>query len=238
MEPWLAAALIVLLASSLQAATGFGFSVMATPFLLLVYPAHAAVQINIILSLLISLIMVPRVGGDIDRPLLLRLVKGAVFGAPVGLAVFVFLDAGWLKLVAGIFILSLTALLVLQATVKQSAVRDGVAGGLSGVLTASLGMPGPPLLLYFAGTGMDRSILRATTLAFFLFAYSASLVLQIVVGAATADIWLKALALSPVAVAGVMLGQLLFRWINQQAFRVITYLILGITGVHLLRSAL
>lgn len=238
MEAWFIASLIVLFASSLQAATGFGFSVMATPFLLLVFEAHTAIQVNIILSLLISVVMVPRIGSTIDKLLLFRLIKGAVIGAPIGLGVFVFVDANILKIVTSVLILFLTGLLVFKVTIKQTPLKDNTAGGLSGILTASLGMPGPPLLLYFAGANMDKSVLRSTTLAFFLFIYAASLLLQILSGSSNAVTWLTALALAPVAGLGILLGQLLFRYINQQVFLVITYLILGATGTHLLVNSL
>lgn len=238
METWLAPSLIVLAASSLQAATGFGFSVMATPFLLLVFEAHTAIQINIILSLLISVVMVPRIGSEIDKALLFRLVKGAVIGAPVGLGIFVFLDATLLKIVTSIIILFLTGLLILNFTIKQSSRKDATAGGFSGILTTSLGMPGPPLLLYFVGAEMDKSVLRSTTLAFFLFVYSSSLLLQVMTGSSNIKTWLTALALAPVALAGIALGQFLFRYINQRAFLIITYVILGATGTHLLVNSL
>lgn len=238
METWFVASLIVLIASSLQAATGFGFSVMATPFLLLVFEAHTAIQINIILSLLISVVMVPRIGGAIDRVLLFRLIKGAVAGAPMGLVLFVFLDANVLKLVTSILILFLTGLLILNATIKQGPLKDHAAGGFSGILTASLGMPGPPLLLYLAGARMDKAVLRSTTLAFFLFVYAASLLLQILSGASSSETWLTSLALAPVAGIGIALGQYLFRFINQRIFLLITYSILGVTGTHLLMNSL
>lgn len=238
MDSWLIASLIVLFASSLQAATGFGFSVMATPFLLLVFETHTAIQINIILSLLISVVMIPQVGAAINKSLLFRLLKGAIIGAPVGLGAFVYLDPYYLKIVISMLMLFLTALLVFNFRIKQSSLKDNTAGGLSGMLTVSLGMPGPPLLLYFAGAKMEKAVLRGTTLAFFLFVYSASLLLQITTGASNAEVWLTALSLTPVAAAGIVLGQYMFRYINQKIFSLITYFILGVTGTHLLISAL
>lgn len=238
MEVWLVASLIVLFASSLQAATGFGFSVMATPFLMLVFEAHIAIQVNIILSLLISLIMVPQITHSIDTRLLVRLVKGAIIGAPIGFGVFVYLSGDKLKLAIGMLILLLTALLIARATIEQSPLRDNTAGGLSGILTMSLGMPGPPLLLYFAGTKMDSATLRCTVLAFFLFVYAASLLLQIISGSLSLQIFLSTLALAPIAGLGSILGQFLFRIIDQRRFRLITFAILAVTGIHLLVEAI
>ena len=238
MEAWPLASVIVFFASSLQAATGFGFSVMATPFLLMVFDAHTAIQINIILSLLISVIMLPQIRHAINRPLLTRLLTGSLLGTPIGLGIFMYLDPYYLKLVISLLILVLTALLILNFRIKQTFLKDNTAGGVSGILTASLGMPGPPLLLYFAGTRMEKAALRSTTLAFVLFVYAASLLLQMTTGTSSLDIWKTALSLAPVAVVGIIVGQYMFRHINQKIFTLITYLILGITGSHLLMTTL
>lgn len=73
----LALTTIVFVASTLQAATGFGFAILATPFLLLLFDAHNAIQLNIILSLLISLIMIYNVHNEINIKILGRLIRGA-----------------------------------------------------------------------------------------------------------------------------------------------------------------
>ncbi len=88
------AAAIVLLASVLQACTGFGFSILATPFLLLVYDAREAIQINIILSILISLWLVPRLASTVDKRRFRRLVIGSAIGSVAGIALYVYADAG------------------------------------------------------------------------------------------------------------------------------------------------
>ncbi len=237
MESLLIASAVVLLASMLQSCTGFGFSIMATPFLLLVYEPRMAIQINIILSVLISAAMLPRVAGAIDRVLLVRLIKGGALGAPIGIAVFLFLDVHVLKLIVSILILVLTALLIFKFSVKQTSPRDHVAGGFSGLFTTSIGIPGPPLLLYFSGARMDKAVLRSTTLAFFLFIYAISLAMQIGFGSSDRQTWIMALVLSPVVALGMVLGQIAFKYINQSIFQIITYVILIATGSYLLASA-
>ena len=85
---------------------------------------------------------------------------------------------------------------------------------------------------------MEKAALRSTTLAFVLFVYAASLLLQMTTGTSNLAIWKIALSLAPVAVIGIMAGQYMFRHINQKIFTLITYLILGITGSHLLITTL
>ncbi|MEG6616713.1 sulfite exporter TauE/SafE family protein [Peptococcaceae bacterium 1198_IL3148] len=226
MEMLVLSSLIVFLASILQASTGFGFSIMATPFLLLIYEAHDAIQINIILSLLISFVMITKIWQDVDKERLISLVKGSIIGAPIGVAVFVYADVQMLKIVISILILVLTFLLMLNFSIKKSKGKDITAGGISGLLTTSLGMPGPPLLLYFTGVGTEKAILRSTTLAFYVFIYTVSLVMQIVFYGTTKVVWTSSLMSVPLVLLGIVLGQMLFKYVNQVMFRRITYVIL------------
>ncbi|HEX5564510.1 MAG TPA: TSUP family transporter, partial [Sporosarcina sp.] len=71
---------IILLASILQTGTGFGFSIVATPFLLLLFEARDAIQINLLLSLVISLAMYRKVKGDIDMGVMRRFIGGSFIG--------------------------------------------------------------------------------------------------------------------------------------------------------------
>src|SRR5690625_7919567 len=71
---------IVLVASLLQTSTGYGFSIIGTPFLLLIYPAHTAIQINIILSICLSAFMIFKIRKEVDHSLLVRLIKGSILG--------------------------------------------------------------------------------------------------------------------------------------------------------------
>lgn len=227
-------AAIVLLASILQVSTGFGFSIMATPFLLMIFLPNEAIQINIILSLLISVSLIWKIRHDIDIRLLKRVVVGSVEGVPLGILVFMTMDINALKLGLGILLLLLTLLLMCNFKIQRTSARDFVVGGLSGVLTTSIGMPGPPLLLYFTGTDTDKSKLRATTLAFYLFIYAISLVSQILIAGTHQTVWTSSLLALPVVFLGLFLGQVVFKWLHPRLFKVLTYILLIGTGIYLL----
>lgn len=226
--------LIILIASILQTSTGFGFSILATPFLLLLFGVSDAIQINLILSLIISAALISKIRNDIDFGILKRLTVGSIAGMPIGIAVFVVADMQKLKLGISLVILLLTVLLILSLRIRRTDGRDFLFGGLSGSLTTSIGMPGPPLLLYFSGTGTQKEKLRGTTLAFYLFIYSVSLLLQIVFAGSNRTVWVSSAAAIPVVLLGLFLGQRLFHRIDQRTFRYVTYAILLFTGVYLL----
>lgn len=225
---------VILVASILQTSTGFGFSIMATPFLLLLFEAREAIQINLILSLVISCALILKIKKDVDIGILKRFITGSLLGVPTGISIFLWLDMTWLKLSVSILILVLTVLLMLRFRIRQTKQRDFAIGGLSGAFTTSIGMPGPPILLYFSSTSTGKEKLRGTTLAFYLFIYSMSLVIQVIVAGTNKVIWLSSLQALPLVIIGLFLGQVMFKWINQTVFRLLTYVLLLFTGIYLL----
>lgn len=234
MDTFIVFFIIILFASILQTSTGFGFSIMATPFLLLLFEPREAIQINLILSLVISLALISKIKQDIDFGVLKRLIVGSLAGLPIGITIFTWIDMTLLKLFVSVLILALTILLILNYQISQTNKRDFTVGGFSGALTTSIGMPGPPLLLYFSGTNTSKDVLRATTLAFYLFIYLISLVIQVIFAGTSKLVWTSSLEALPVVIIGLIAGQLLFKRINQRIFRIITYTLLLFTGLYLL----
>ncbi|WPK11858.1 sulfite exporter TauE/SafE family protein [Lysinibacillus louembei] len=234
METILFFACILFVASVLQTSTGFGFSIMATPFLLMLLLPQEAIQINIILSLFISLSLIWKIRATIDFTILKRLTIGSIAGVPFGIMLFISIDIEMFKLGIAILLLLLTLLLILNFRVKPTPVRDFIVGGLSGLLTTSIGMPGPPLLLYFTGTNTEKAKLRATTLAFYLFIYLISLIAQICFTGTSLFIWQSSIYAIPIVLFGLYVGQIIFKWLNQNAFKILTYILLSFTGIYLL----
>ncbi|MUV37873.1 hypothetical protein JNUCC1_01679 [Lentibacillus sp. JNUCC-1] len=125
----MAADLIVLAASFLQSSTGYGFSIIGTPFLLFMYPVHTAIQINIVLSICLSAFMIFKIRKEVDQTLLMRLIKGSGAGLVCGIFIYLFADIQLLKMLVGVLILMVTTLLVFQVTFIRTKNRDFAAGG-------------------------------------------------------------------------------------------------------------
>ncbi|EEM84357.1 hypothetical protein bthur0011_14450 [Bacillus thuringiensis serovar huazhongensis BGSC 4BD1] len=226
------------MASILQASTGFGFSIMATPFLLMLFLPQEAIQINIILSLIISISLIWKIRMDVDFVLLKRFIFGSIVGVPFGILIFISVNINTFKLAVSILLLLLTLLLICNVKVRSTQSRDFIVGGLSGLLTTSIGMPGPPLLLYFTGTDTEKEKLRGTTLAFYLFIYFISLVTQILFTGTNKTIWESSFYAIPIVFLGLFIGQIIFKWFNQRIFKIFTYILLSCTGMYLLIESL
>lgn len=144
------------------------------------------------------------------------------------------IDISTFKIIISIILLLLTLMLIFNVRFKTTTARDYIVGGISGLLTISIGMPGPPLLIYFAGTKTVKEKTRATTLAFYLFIYFISLVSQMLFTGTDLSIWRSSLYAIPAVFIGLIIGQVLFKHLNQKVFGVFTYILLGCTGIFLL----
>lgn len=222
----------MLVASILQAGTGFGFAIIALPFLILIFPAHEAIQLNIILCTFISILMTYKTRNKVNKEILKRLISGSLVGILPGLIIFIFLDVKLLKILVSILILVSTGLLITKVTLKQSNKKEYITGSLSGLLTCSIGMPGPPLMIYFSGAKIDKAILRSTTMAYFIFICSISLIFQMAISSLSKNILLSILWSMPFMLFGIYLGERLYTRLNQQLFYKIIYLLLIFTGTY------
>lgn len=112
MDEWLFASAIVFLASALQCITGFGFAIMATPFLLLVFDSRDNIQMSIILSFFIAIVLTPKIRHHIHYGLLKRLILGSILGVPLGLWFFAHVSLDILKMTVSLVILTVAFFLL------------------------------------------------------------------------------------------------------------------------------
>lgn len=249
MQEWMLASAIVLFASALQALTGFGFAIIATPLLLLIFNSLDSIQISILLSFLIAVILIPKVKQGIEYCLFRRLALGSVVGIPFGIVIFSLISIDNLKMVIGVIVLVITSFsLYNQYINRTNETLNGkttvqfspntywelLVGFLSGIFTASVGMPGVPLVLYFVATGIPKETIRSTTLAFFGVVYIFCIIMQMVTVKIAVSVVANSLFLVPSAILGVIIGHWLFPKVDQSLFLLITNIILVYTAVYML----
>ncbi|SDO38432.1 Uncharacterized membrane protein YfcA [Paenibacillus sp. yr247] len=226
---WTLTFLIIVLAALIQACTGFGFAIIAIPLLILLYPAHYTITLSVLLSFISSLSTLPRVRKDIDIVLLKPLITGSLLGLPLGGILYYIADVMWLKLIVGISIIAAAVFMMLRISIPLG--NGKRIGFLSGFLTSSVGMPGPPIVLYLISKRVDKNIFRGTSMAFYCLVYLVSLILQLASGRFETDL-LQDLLLIPAIFIGQAIGITLHNKINQTWFRRVTFLLLLATGVN------
>ncbi len=239
LSPWLlvAAAVVVLVSSAVQSATGFGFSIVAIPFLVMLLGVRDGVVVNLVLSMIANLAVTVRVREHCAVPIAAPMVAGSLFGLVPGILLLHHADVRFLKF-------SIAAVVTFVAIVLLSGVRfrfreqrsSSVATGVaSGFLAGSVGLAGPPLTVYLAGLDLSKARYRATMAGYFAMLNVVLVPAQVVVANAYGVVWWSLLLLPAVAL-GSWCGERIFRRLGEGPFiRAVTLMILvaGLGGLAL-----
>jgi uncharacterized membrane protein YfcA len=239
---------VTLVAAVVHGAVGFGFTLLAVTFFLLILQSGDAVQLLIIINLTVSLALIGRLWRDVNWALLMRLVIGALLGLPLGLMVFQNADVDQLKILAAVTILTFVALAVFGTRPGNA---DGAGarprfrtpsavgvGALAGGMTTALGMPGPAIVLYLTAVGAGKDATRSLTLAFFTVSFGASLILQTATVGVSGGVWITAALLLPIAAVGALVGHALGSRVSESAFRRMVLTLVASSGAYVLFETL
>ena len=224
-----------------QAAIGIGFSLLTVPFYLLLFDAHDAVQLAIILTIAITVIMLTKIGRDANRYVSRNLLIGSVIGFPLGLIFFIYADAAWIKVAVAASIL--IALAATEIRTKKSLLTDNrnnaiSAGVVSGAMVTAIAMAGPAIAIYLRATGADKAAIRATIFVIYAFSYTAAIAMQGYFNGIGDDAFTASLWLLPIVVGATYVGNRLSGKLSEQVFQKIISLLLIIVALYLFYSAL
>jgi uncharacterized membrane protein YfcA len=242
---WAGLAATTSAAALLQAASGFGFAVLATPLFLLFVDPPRAIQLVIIITTTLSLVVLPGLWRAIVPGLLLRLGLGSLAGLPIGLIAFRQANPILVRALVGGTILAFAVLLGrcrhgAGETSGPFGVRPGLevaTGAVSGIATALVGMAGPPVLIYLLLAGAPPRTVRATLLSFFALVYAATVATHAVTIGIHTQTWLSAGILIPFAFLGGLAGRPLGDRLNADVFTILAILLLGGAGLYTLAAA-
>ncbi|MGE8499495.1 MAG: sulfite exporter TauE/SafE family protein [Pseudomonas sp.] len=237
---WALLGIIILLAYTLEAITGFGSVVIALALGALLLPIDHLLPILVPLNICMSGYLTWRYRRLIDRPLLLRMIlPGMLLGTLAGYALLPWLDAAALKRGFGVLILWFAAreLWRLYHRAPAPGRTPGwvmrLATGAAGICHGLFASGGPLLVYALAGSDLDKARLRATLISVW-FTLNSVLTLAFLLDGRLLPALPQIGAYAPLLLLGVGLGERLHRHLNERQFRVIIYLVLLIAGVLLL----
>jgi uncharacterized membrane protein YfcA len=241
---WAMASALILVGSTLQAATGVGLGLIAGPILVLTLGGSAAIFIAIMLNLALSLLLLPQESGEVLRPQLLTLTLGAIVGIPLGWLILQQLAPLTLKTVAGVIVL-LAALQLLSTRFRGNGDQNSAGpasgrltlllGGLvSGVMCGCLAIPGPAALWAMLRCGLPPLGVRATLRALFAISYAAAAAIHFGLDGIASQPWLETMVLLPAVLLGLGLALLIRRWIDAGTLGMVLNLVLLAIGISML----
>lgn len=229
----------VLAASTIQTMTGFGFSLFAVPVMSLAIPTEMAVVLAATLSTFTS-------GGQAwterhhrDNPTVVRIVLASLVGMPLGLVVLIFATSQQLKIGLAVVIVAFLVINLKGIRLDHASTKvDLTAGFVAGVLSTSLSTNGPPLAMALHARHLTPPVFRGTIATVLVLIGAISLVLFGVTGHFTTEIGWALLVVAPALVIGFLIGHRLRRGIDQVLFRRLVTILLALTAVVTMVSAI
>lgn len=222
------ALLAALGASFVRGLTGFGMAILLVPVLALALPPVAAVVMANCLSLLIGLTELPRLVRESERSAW-TISALVVLATPFGLLALAATGADVARLVIALIACSAFVAILLPRRMEGAPGRlmTGAVGVISGLMTGYAGMPGPPVVPYYAGRNLPRVTIKASMLLIFTFAAAAGLVAAGWMGLLRGELALFALFLLPVILIGNRMGMAVSGRISDPVWRTAVGLVLG-----------
>ena len=221
------AALAALVGAAVQSATGFGFALVLSPALFAVMEPAEAVTVLLALGAALNLlVLLERHDARWSRlpPLILPALPGLALGAVVLAA----LSREPLQIGVGVAVIA-AGLWQLRDRAAAARVPATVAGFLSGLLTTSISINGPPLVLWLEAQALRPAEFRATLAAAFLALNIAGWVVLGIAGDATADLG-ELFVLLGIVLVGHALGVLAFRRLDHERFYRLVLMLVLVTG--------
>lgn len=208
--------------------TGFGMAILLVPVLALALPPIEAVVLTNALSLMIGATEIRSLVRDAERS---AWVIGAlvVAATPLGMLALSLTGRDVARLVIALIALSafIAILLPRRGSAMPGRGVTGAVGVLSGLMTGYAGMPGPPVVPYYAGRDLPRSTAKASMQLIFTIAASTGLASALWLGVLRWELLLFSVLILPVIIAGNRLGARVSGRVSDPLWRASVGLVLG-----------
>ena len=221
------AALAALVGAAVQSASGFGFALVLSPALFAVMEPAEAVTVLLALGAAQNvLVLLER--HDARLSLLPPLILPALPGLALGAVILAALSRESLQIGVGVAVIA-AGLWQLRHRAPAARVPATVAGFLSGVLTTSISISGPPLVLWLEAQELRPAEFRATLAAAFLALNVAGWAVLGIAGDTTVDVS-ELLVLLGLVLVGHVLGAFGFRRLDHERFYRLVLALVLVTG--------
>lgn len=227
------AIIIAFFSTLIQSLTGFGFAIVSTPLLIMVYDPKEVVVILQVLSVILDTVFVFFIKENIDWKFLKPLLIGSIIGHPIGILIYLFIPVIGLKIfIATIILLFLAMTKLYTQKVQETTAKTSIVGCLSGILNTSTSMSGPPLILYLTASKRDKASLRATCIAYFTIINYFGIFSFFVAGKDFTFAISQSIYILPFCFIALWIGNKIFPYISQKVFNLIVFFMLLFTALY------
>jgi uncharacterized protein len=241
LEVYLIAPLIVLLAYTVYAISGFGSTLIAVPLLAHLLPIKFVIPLVVLLDFAGSVSIGVQFRTGIERSELKWMLPPLLVGIMIGTAVLLRSPAQALVLALGVLVTSYGVYSMLARPPSGAAPRWAglLAGLMGGTMSSSIGAGGPLYMMYLSGRIADKTRLRSTIAALFATTTTVRIALFIVAGLFLQEgLLLLALMLAPFIFVGLFIGHRLHLRLSRETMLKVIGALLTVAGLSLIRRGM
>ena len=233
--------LILAIAEAVYVLLGFGAGLIAVGLTALILPElKDAVVLLLLVNLPAELWVVRSSWQRISWRGVLTIFLGVALGIPIGTFLLRWGEARFLLMVLGVFLVVVGTVFLFIREAQKRQIRAWVTapvGVISGVLTGLFGTGGPPLILYYQLSGVDKTAFRGNLMAIFLLMTIVRVPSYAAFGLITGPRLWSALMVLPAVVLGALIGNSIHLRIEEATFRRLVSTALVVIGLLLLIPA-
>lgn len=226
-------ALVVAFSGFINSLTGFGFIIVAAPFLIQLLPPKEAASIALVLGIILAAVIAFRERKTIATKVTLQMFAAALFGIPIGTAILAGVNPAAIKIIVGSIVVGVTLIIArgLRTPTTLELPLSIAAGFLSGILSGVSGMSGAMAVIFFISQGWSPERVRPTIAAFNVIVSIVTLSWLLSTGTIGKTQCTSAFLYLPPAALGIALSSFLYKKIQARHFRPLTFALVIIAGI-------
>jgi uncharacterized membrane protein YfcA len=224
---------ISILAGAVRGFSGFGSALVYIPLMSTVYSPQIAAATFVVIDLAVGAFFVPGARRNADFRQIVPLAITSIFAAQFGALALLYMDPTALRWAIAI----LVALVVLMLASgwryygRPKLPATLAVGLVSGFLGGAVQISGPPIIIYWLGSGSAAAIVRANFIVFFTIFSAAIVVTYALRELLSPQILMLALLAGPLQAAAMALGGRLFNLASEKTYRRAAYAIVALSAV-------
>jgi len=233
-------ATVILSAAFVKGMTGFGFALLAVPFLSMIFPMQVLVPAMSLFNLITSLVILFKLKEKIKAYYFIPMFVASLGGIPLGVYALEYMSSETLRLITGILVVLFSLQMLGKVKLAKHFLKYPIvfAGFISGILGSAISVGGPPLVIAMNRKGYQKDRFRGVFAWFSTFSSFFTTAAFIMKGMIEMESVNLALFCLPILFFGSHLGSKLSGNIEPEKFRKIVIGINIITGTFIVVSAL
>ncbi|MFL2640002.1 MAG: sulfite exporter TauE/SafE family protein [Dehalococcoidia bacterium] len=232
-EVLLMGTIVFFFAGLTQGLTGFGFGLVAVPILGFIISPKMIAPMVVIYTSFTNLLVLNNAKAHLNIRRIYVLTTAGVLTIPLGTWMISYMTPDHLRLFIG-FAVTISAILM-SAGIRLKIVRErlasAVVGVVSGILSGSIAIGGPPVILFFSNQEVPREEFRANIAAYFFPISLAANVSFYFAGLLTLETVLYALWFVPALVLGVAIGNKYNNLLSEIIYRRVALIVVFFAGI-------